>query len=300
MKNFKFTTLIALIATLAFSVTMTSCGDDEKSNPETNTGGNTSYSGYESLSSTKAWGIVNSQYATMIDSGENIETVRCNKTIGNKTEQYDSIFFTSPTWGTGKFDLDTKTGTMRGPHRNPQTFEKMGDELYNYDATISKEKNGKAYVINIPALMYGGTTITSYIGAMHEDFTETKTYTINTYVDNARNYFPAKSYPSADETLVIAPKPTFVISYTSQSTPSWGTYEFTKLSVDAEKGSYKITGEGKAQIASPRDGSIGTYDTTIDATVKDGNITGEINIPGVMGGIIIHINPADFDDVINQ
>lgn len=300
MKNFKFTTLIALIATLAFSATFTSCGDDEKSNPETNTGGNTSYSGYESLSSTKAWGIVNFQYATMIDSGENIETVRCNKTIGNKTEQYDSIFFTSPTWGTGKFDLDTKTGTMRVPRRNPQTFEKMGDELYNYDATISKEKNGKAYVINIPALMYGGTTITSYIGAMHEDFTETKTYTINTYVDNARNYFPAKSYPSADETLVIAPKPTFVISYTSQSTPSWGTYEFTKLSVDAEKGSYKITGEGKAQIASSRDGSIGTYDTTIDATVKDGNITGEINIPGVMGGIIIHINPADFDDVINQ
>ncbi len=305
MKNFKFTTLIALIATLAFSATMTSCGDDEKSNPETNTGGGSDSSSSSTgfISKVSGWGIVKFTYSTMYDANEIIETKRFKKTVNGQTVSYDSLFFSSPLWGTGKFDLDTKTGSMTIQRRNPQTMEPMG-EAKNYDASVSGSSKEGQYVFSIPALM-GGTTITTIIGAIPEAVEISKTYDINTYVDNTNYYFQPKSYASANETMVIAPNPesrytTVNIQYTSQSQPSWGVHTFTNVAVEAQDNTYRLTGNGKAQIASSRDGSIGTYDTTIDATVKDGEITGEIKVPGVMGGITIHINPADFDDVINQ
>ncbi len=173
-----------------------------------------------------------------------------------------------------------------------------------------KKNLTKAFIAILASLMLT-TTFTSCGDDEKKDPETTpavkvsKSYTINTYVDNARNFFPPKSYSSAGETMIVAADPanenkTVNIQYTSQSQPSWGVHTFTNVAVEAQDNTYRLTGNGKAQIASSRDGSIGTYDTTIDATVKDGNITGEINIPGVMGGITIHINPADFDDVINQ
>lgn len=306
MKNFKFTTLIALIATLAFSATMTSCGDDDnKTNPETNTGGgsNSSSSSTGFNSRVSGWGIVKFTYSTMYDANEIIETKRFKKTVNGQTVSYDSLFFSSPLWGTGKFDLYTKTGSMTIQRRNPQTMEPMG-EAKNYDASVSGSSKEGQYVFSIPALM-GGTTITTIIGSIPEAVEISKTYDINTYVDNTNNYFPPKSYASANETMVIAPNPesrytTVNIQYTSKSTPSWGTYVFTNVEVDSQNDTFIISGEGTAAIKSNHSNTVNNYPATIDATVKDGEITGEIKVPGVMGGITIHINPADFDDVINQ
>ena len=123
------------------------------------------------------------------------------------------------------------------------------------------------------------------------------------YVDNANNNFPPKSYRSTDETMVVAVNPdyeTVNIQFTSKSTPSWGTYVFSNVSVERKSNAYYLSGEGTTVITNNHNGSVSNYAATIDATVKDGNITGEINIPGVMGGITIHLNPDDFDDVINN
>lgn len=306
MKNFKFTTLIALIATLAFSATMTSCGDDDnKTNPETNTGGgsNSSSSSTGFNSRVSGWGIVKFTYSTMYDANEIIETKRFKKTVNGQTVSYDSLFFSSPVWGTGKFDLDTKNGSITVQRRNPQTLQPTGNPQ-TYDATVSGSSREGQFVFTIPSLM-GGTTITTIIGSIPEAVEISKTYDINTYVDNTNNYFPPKSYASANETMVIAPNPesrytTVNIQYTSKSTPSWGTYVFTNVEVDSQNDTFIISGEGTATIKSNHSDTVNNYPATIDATIKDGEITGEIKVPGVMGGITIHINPADFDDVINQ
>ena len=297
---------IAILASLMLTTTFTSCGDDEKSNPETNTGGGSDSSSSSTgiVSKVSGWGIVKFTYSTMYDANEIIETKRIKKTVNGQTVSYDSLFFSSPLWGTGKFDLYTKTGSMTIQRRNPQTMEPMG-EAKNYDASVSGSSKEGQYVFSIPALM-GGTTITTIIGSIPEAVEISKTYDINTYVDNTNNYyFEPKSYASANETMVIAPNPesrytTVNIQYTSKSTPSWGTYVFTNVEVDSQNDTFTISGEGTAAIKSNHSDAVNNYPATIDATIKDGEITGEIKVPGVMGGITIHINPADFDDVINQ
>ena len=297
---------IAILASLMLTTTFTSCGDDEKSNPETNTGGGSDSSSSSTgfISKVSGWGIVKFTYSTMYDANEIIETKRFKKTVNGQTVSYDSLFFSSPLWGTGKFDLYTKTGSMTIQRRNPQTMEPMG-EAKNYDASVSGSSKEGQYVFSIPALM-GGTTITTIIGSIPEAVEISKTYDINTYVDNTNNYyFEPKSYASANETMVIVPNPesrytTVNIQYTSKSTPSWGTYVFTNVEVDSQNDTFTISGEGTAAIKSNHSDAVNNYPATIDATIKDGEITGEINVPAVMGGITIHINPADFDEVNNQ
>ena len=290
MKNFKFSTLIALIATLAFSATMTSCGDDDnKTNPETNTGGNSEVhiNTVVSKSDFSVWGLIESVEAEdpMYDAKEKIEIIKGYISVNDTKVSYDSLYIYSPVMGTGKFDMNTKTGTMNILSANLQTF----------DARLSGSISEKQFVIQIPSYK-GGTTITSHLG-------KDNIYTLNTYVDNARNFFPPKSYATSNEKMVIilnTNQETANIYFTSQSTPSWGTYVFTNISAVHQSDFYQISGEGSAIIAISRTGELNTYAVSIDATFKDGKITGEISVPSVMGGITIHLNPDDFDDVINN
>lgn len=306
MKNFKFSTLFALIATLAFSATMTSCGDDDnKTNPETNTGGPSNSSNTQTFSKLSGWGIVKFAYSTMYDANEKIEIRKGKKTVNGNTVAFDSLFFNSPVWGTGKFDLDTKNGSITVQRRNPQTLQPTGNPQ-TYDATVSGSSREGQFVFTIPSLMQGGTTITTIIGAMPVAVEISKTYDINSYVDNANNYFEPKSYATSGEKMVIVANPNsnyekVNIEYTSLATPrSWGTHVFTDIEVDIlNNDSYALRGDGTATIAS-HSGTPNTYAVSIDAIVKDGKVTGKITIPGVMGGITIHLNPDDFDDVINN
>lgn len=302
MKKPNIKLLSLLFAAFTMSTVMVSCGsDDTKPNPETNNGVSNFYASLAE-SEISAWGLVKFTYSPqpMYDANETFKTVKGSITINGNTTKVDSLYFSSPMWGKGKFDLTTKTGTMEVARRNPQTMEITGDPI-TYDATISGSEEERVFIISIPTLM-GGTTITSNIGSKESyAYIISDTYSINSYVDNANNYFPAKSYATADETMVIVASNDFKgvnIQYTSQSTPSWGTFAFENAAVTKESGVYKIEGEGTATIANHQ-GNAKEYVANISAKVKDGEITGEISIPGVMGGIILHLNPEDFYTVVN-
>lgn len=305
MKKSNIKLFSLLFAAFTMTATMVSCGnDDNKSNPETNAGGTEgSSSNTESFSKVSGWGVVQFAYSTMYDANEKIEIRKGKKTVNGTTVSFDSLYFTSPMWGTGKFDLTTKTGSLTVPRRNPQTMEPMG-EAKTYDATVTGSSKEGQFVFTIPALMQGGTTITTIIGGMPVAVEISKTYDINSYVDNASNYFQPKSYATSGEKMVIvaSPESRYVkvnIEYTSKSTPSWGTYVFKNIEVDINSDKYTLYGDGTATIVNHNNNTSKEYTATIEASVMNGKITGKISIP-VMGGITIHLNPEDFDTVINN
>ncbi len=290
MKKSNIKLFSLLFAAFTMTATMVSCGnDDNKSNPETNNGDNSEVhiNSVVSRSDLSVWGLIESVEAEdpMYDAQEKIEIIKGYISVNDSKVAYDSLYIYSPVMGTGKFDMNTKTGTMNILSANLQTFE----------ARLSGSISEKQFVIQIPSYK-GGTTITSHIG-------KDNIYTLNTYADNARNYFQPKSYATANEKMVIilnTNQETANIYFTSQSTPSWGTHVFTNISAVHQSDSYQISGEGSAIITSSRTGELNTYLVSINATFKDGKITGEISVPSVMGGITIHLNPEDFDTVINN
>ena len=309
MKKTNIKLFCLLFAAFTMTATMVSCGnDDTKPNPETNTGGTNSFNGSAviSHSTVKAWGSVKFTYQPepMYDANENLVFTSRSIVVNGNEVFVDSLHFTSPIWGEGKFDLTTNSGKMAVPRRDPQSLEITGDPII-YEATISGSRQDKVFTIQIPELM-GGTTIITNIGfSASPALAIPNSYAVNSYVDNTSNYFAAKSYPSAGETMIIALNPTsnfktVNIQFTSLSTPSWGTFIFENVTVSQKATQYIIEGEGKTNIVNHNTGNAKDYVANISATIKNGVITGEISIPSVMGGITIHLNPEDFDTVVNS
>ena len=102
MKKSNIKLFSLLFAAFTMTATMVSCGnDDNKSNPETNAGGTEgSSSNTESFSKVSGWGVVQFAYSTMYDANEKIEIRKGKKTVNGTTVSFDSLYFTSPMWGT--------------------------------------------------------------------------------------------------------------------------------------------------------------------------------------------------------
>lgn len=107
----------------------------------------------------KAWGSVSFMYSPnpMIDSNETVEVTS------------DSIFFSSATWGDGRFGIADGEGTM--------AMDNHRGGISNYAATISGSVD-KGYVITLPSVM-GGTVIT-----VSFDFEEYEAVSIQTLASN--------------------------------------------------------------------------------------------------------------------
>lgn len=303
MKKSNIKLFSLLFAAFTMTATMVSCGnDDNKSNPETNTGGTgEDISNYKTHRTLPAWSTISFSYIDepMYDSGIKLETkYGYNKVNGTTISEYDSLFFFSSVWGTGKFDMLKHTGVM--------LVAGHGKEAKPYDASVTGSIDEGKVVITIPGMM-GGTTINLMPGDAPFGLVISKTYTVNTYSEFsvAGRDFP-KYQPTANEKVVITPsvKDNYAkanIAFTSTAQTSWGVFDFQSVEVTEADDIYTITGEGKCTMANPRDPSAtpNVYTATIEGTITGDKLVGTIKVPEVHG-VTIYLNPDDFDTVINS
>ena len=80
------------------------------------------------------------------------------------------------------------------------------------------------------------------------------------------------------------------VSYTSDT---WGTFTVTGASVTESDGTYTVTGSGKTVMGMSAD-SQSEYDCTLSATIKSADdFTFTFDIPAVMGGLKITVQPGE-------
>ncbi len=123
-----------------------------------------------------------------------------------------------------------------------------------------------------------------------------KTYKVNTYADTQAGYF-TKYQPTENQDLQITvndDRKTVTVEFTSTAQTSWGTFIFPAAEVTLTEGTYSVKGEGTDDMPNPHSGTTSQYSAKLDITIVNDNLTGTIEIPGVMGGVTIFLNPEDF------
>ena len=296
MKKSNIKLLSMLFAACTLSATMVSCGDDDnKTNPEQNVNNNGGSTVEDRTTSSvqrfTAWAEVSFSYVQtpMYDDSVSIE-IKTTNTNGVET---GTLTFTSATWGKGTFDLTTKTGKLEVSHHGSTN---------TYDATLSGTYKEDNLVITLPSLM-NGTTIKIHMGGIPYTIEISHSYDVNTYANC--KYF--KNYqPTEGETAVVAANTeddyeTVNISYTSTT---WGTCTFTSVTVTptnkAGVDEYKISGSGVCLMPGMNGGEAKEYAAEIDGTIINDEFVATIQIPSVMGGTTIYLNPEDFEEVKNS
>lgn len=223
-----------------------------------------------------AWGAVLFSYikTPMYDAGETLEVTA------------DSIFFSSATWGEGRFGIASGEGdlTMSG-HGSAKA----------YAANITGTVAGGVFVISVPSVM-GGTVITSTLGEMPAAVAVAGSYTGGTYANC--KYF-SKYGAAADQTVTITANEGYETATLTHTSATWGTFTFSAVSVVANAdGSYTLTGEGTCAMPSMADPTqVKDYASDLTATITDGVLVAEMKVPAVMGGTTLLFNPADFETV---
>ena len=223
-----------------------------------------------------AWGAVLFSYikTPTYDAGETIEVTA------------DSIFFSSATWGEGRFGIASGEGdlTMSG-HGSTKA----------YAANITGTVADGVFVISVPSVM-GGTVITSTLGEMPIVAAVAGKYTGGTYA----NFAYYKQYgAAADQTVTITANEGYETATLTHTSATWGTFTFSAVSVVANAdGSYTLTGEGTCAMPSMSDPSkVTDYGCDLTATITDGVLVAEMKVPAVMGGTTLFFNPSDFETV---
>lgn len=223
-----------------------------------------------------AWGAVLFSYikTPTYDAGETIEVTA------------DSIFFSSATWGEGRFGIASGEGdlTMSG-HGSTKA----------YAANITGTVADGVFVISVPSVM-GGTVITSTLGEMPAAVAVAGKYTGGTYANS--NYFSGYQ-PTADQTVTITANEGYETATLTHTSATWGTFTFSAVSVVANgDGSYTLTGEGTCAMPSMADPTqVKEYASDLTATITDGALAAEMKVPAVMGGTTLLFNPSDFETV---
>lgn len=280
MKKSNIKLFSLLFAAFAMTATMVSCGnDDNKSNPETTNGGTDPYSGNTERTSASAWSIASFAVSpTPIFTGD--EKV---------TETKDSVFYTSPVWGEGKFGKADKKGfvLIAGRDGNKKSYPAtMSGSFFDYTLELNIQLHGTTLIKVIPGALTTATDIS-------------KIYTGGEYA-NAQ-YF-SKFRPNKDIKVVILPDgkqfTTVSIKYVS---PTWGEFVFNNVEVSEIQGGYTIFGKGNGVI--PNEHGEGTVEKAadIEGTIINGVLKAEIKVPSLMnGGTTICFNPDDFQTVYDE
>lgn len=215
---------------------------------------------------------------------------------------YGKLQYVSGTWGTYTidtvtlcYDTDLNAVVIAGEGKTLMAGH-GGTSEYAAEAALQVADGVLTGAFTVPAVM-GGTTLT--VGNAQAPYaygvasTQGTTYTVNEIAKCA--YFSNYGF-AADQTLTItvASADSVVVSYTS---PTWGTFTLDTVQVTYNQGVladgvYTLSGWGHCDMPSMRDASVvTTYYAEVLATVQDGVCSGDLVVPGVMGGTTVSVGP---------